>query len=135
MTMQDLDLWEETYPAVDVMQQLRQMHSWLDANQAKRKTSRGMKAFINRWLGKEQDKGRASAPQSNTAVDVQDEVTVIQREVALLESSINSENQRMLYLIDAKRPQHEVDPSKRKIAELSNKRRELLERVANLEAV
>lgn len=135
VTMQDLDLWEETYPAVDVMQQLRQMHSWLDANQAKRKTSRGMKAFINRWLGKEQDKGRASAPQSNTAVDVQDEVTVIQREVALLESSINSENQRMLYLIDAKRPQHEVDPSKRKIAELSNKRRELLERVANLEAV
>ena len=45
------------YPAVDVIQQLRNMRGWLDANPAKRKTKRGINAFIVRWLAKEQDKG------------------------------------------------------------------------------
>lgn len=52
--------WAGLYPAVDVMQQLRQMKGWLDANPAKRKTARGINAFIVRWLAKEQDRGRAS---------------------------------------------------------------------------
>ncbi len=50
--------WTSLYPAVDVMQQLRNMKGWLDSNPAKRKTRRGIKAFINRWLAQEQDKGR-----------------------------------------------------------------------------
>ena len=33
------------------------MRGWLDANPAKRKTKRGINAFIVRWLAKEQDKG------------------------------------------------------------------------------
>ncbi|MFG0473729.1 helix-turn-helix domain-containing protein [Vibrio sp. YQ_10] len=136
VTQLDIQEYTEAYPAVDIRLHLKRMILWCKNNPQKRKaTQKGARRFIQNWLAKEQDKGRSTAPQSNTTVDVQDEVTVIQREVALLESSINSENQRMLYLIDAKRPQHEVDPSKRKIAELSNKRRELLERVANLEAV
>lgn len=49
--------WAGLYPAVDVIQQLRQMKGWLDSNPKKRKTKRGIKAFCTRWLGKEQDKG------------------------------------------------------------------------------
>lgn len=137
VTQLDIQEYTEAYPAVDIRLHLKRMILWCKNNPQKRKaTQKGARRFIQNWLAKEQDKGRNLPPQqSDSSVDAQDEVTVIQREVALLESSINSENQRMLYLIDAKRPQHEVDPSKRKIAELSNKRRELLERVANLEAV
>ncbi|EKA7416330.1 helix-turn-helix domain-containing protein [Vibrio parahaemolyticus] len=137
VTQLDIQEYSEAYPAVDIRLHLKRMILWCKNNPQKRKaTQKGAKRFIQNWLAKEQDKGRYLPPQQgDTLVDTQDEVTVIQREVALLESSINSENQRMLYLIDAKRPQHEVDPSKRKIADLSAKRRELLERVANLEAV
>ena len=49
--------WAGLYPAVDVIQQLRQMRGWLDSNPQKRKTKRGIKAFCTRWLCKEQDKG------------------------------------------------------------------------------
>ena len=49
--------WAGLYPAVDVIQQLRGMLGWLDANPSKRKTSRGIRPFIVRWLAKEQDRG------------------------------------------------------------------------------
>lgn len=49
--------WAGLYPAVDVMQQLRNMRGWLDANPTKRKTKRGIKAFINSWLSREQNRG------------------------------------------------------------------------------
>lgn len=53
--------WAALYPAVDVMQQLRSMKGWLDANPTKRKTKRGVKTFINGWLSREQDKGGSHA--------------------------------------------------------------------------
>ena len=49
--------WAGLYPAVNVIQQLRQMRGWLDANPEKRKTKRGINAFVVRWLGKVQDRG------------------------------------------------------------------------------
>ena len=45
------------YPAVDVMQELRAMKGWCDANPKKRKTSGGIKRFINAWISKVQDRG------------------------------------------------------------------------------
>lgn len=57
VTREDYDKWVSLYPAVDVMQELRNMYGWLDSNPAKRKTRRGIKSFITRWLGREQDKG------------------------------------------------------------------------------
>lgn len=50
--------WSELYPAVDVMQELREMRAWIGANPTKRKTKSGVLRFINTWLAKEQDKGR-----------------------------------------------------------------------------
>ena len=59
--------WAGLYPAVDVIQQLRNMRGWLDANPAKRKTKRGINAFIVRWLAKEQDKGGTQLAQYSRA--------------------------------------------------------------------
>ncbi|MBY8088249.1 hypothetical protein KW496_21930 [Vibrio fluvialis] len=134
VTQSELFELRELYPAVDVAQQFRKMIGWCKANPTRQKTKQGVKRFINSWLSNEQDKGRPVQQQQNHVQRPQDEVSDLKREVALLESSINSENQRMLQLIDAKRPQHEVDPSKTRIAQLSAKRREILERIANLEA-
>lgn len=57
ITQQDINDWAEIYPNVNILQELRKMKGWLDANPAKRKTSRGIKRFINSWLSREQDKG------------------------------------------------------------------------------
>lgn len=59
------------YPAVDVPAELRKMRGWALANPQRRKTSRGIAAFIAAWLAREQDKGgrgveAASTPLRNT---------------------------------------------------------------------
>ena len=52
----DVEQWEKSYPAVDVMQALGAMRSWLDANPKNRKTKAGIKRFIVSWLSKNQDR-------------------------------------------------------------------------------
>ena len=56
ITEADVEGWKDLYPAVDVMQELRKMKGWADANPSKRKTKSGIKRFINAWLAKEQDR-------------------------------------------------------------------------------
>ena len=46
----------ELYPAVDVPQQFRAMRGWSLNNPSKRKTKRGVRAFINTWLNREQNR-------------------------------------------------------------------------------
>jgi hypothetical protein len=58
ITQSQLAEYARLYPAVDVVQQLRHMRGWCDANPAKRKTRRGVANFITRWLAREQDRGR-----------------------------------------------------------------------------
>ena len=55
VTEEDISEWKELYQAVDIMQELRKMKGWSDANPSKRKTRKGIKRFINSWLAKEQD--------------------------------------------------------------------------------
>ena len=67
VTKEQADEWGKLYPAVDVMQQLREMKAWLDSNPERKKTARGIKSFCTRWLGKEQDRGGNRGAQKNTA--------------------------------------------------------------------
>lgn len=60
VTQERVAEWGSLYPAVDVMQQLRAMKGWLNANPAKRKTRRGILRFVNGWLSREQDRGRGA---------------------------------------------------------------------------
>lgn len=48
---------QNLYRAVDIEAEIRKMIGWCDANPAKRKTKRGIKAFINSWLSRAQDSG------------------------------------------------------------------------------
>ena len=67
----DVDRWSELYPAVDIMQELRKMAGWIEANPKKRKTRAGIKKFINSWLSKVQDKGGnlVGMPRTTTLSD------------------------------------------------------------------
>lgn len=64
-----IEKWENLYPAVDVMQELRKMAGWLDANRTRRKTRRGIEKFINGWLAREQDKGGVQRGSAGTDVE------------------------------------------------------------------
>lgn len=68
VTQPMVDEWRTTFPAVDVVQQLREMRAWCFANPSKRKTPRGVSAFIVTWLGKEQDSGRGRRPDSSSTI-------------------------------------------------------------------
>ena len=81
VTQDDIDEWSNLYQAVDVIQELRKMKGWANANPKKRKTKQGIKRFINSWLAKEQDKyhgpdvdrrvgTRQSEPSGNVFMDM-----------------------------------------------------------------
>lgn len=63
--------WSQLYPNVDVLQQLRNMAGWCDANPSKRKTRNGIKRFITSWLAREQDKGRGPVAPAQQGKNVQ----------------------------------------------------------------
>ena len=64
ITQKQVDKWSELYPNVDVVQQLRKMCGWLDANPKNRKTKGGILKFANGWLAREQDKPRKVQQQT-----------------------------------------------------------------------
>lgn len=57
VTQAEIDKYASLYPAVNILQELRAMVGWLDANPKRRKTRVGIKRFINNWLSNEQDSG------------------------------------------------------------------------------
>ena len=57
----DASKWSTLYPAVNVLQELRKMTGWLDANPKRRKTKAGIRSFITGWLAREQDRGGAAS--------------------------------------------------------------------------
>lgn len=65
-TVEELAEYVRLYPGVDVRQQLAKMRGWCLGNETKRKTKRGVKAFVTTWLSKEQDRGKA--PPGKTSV-------------------------------------------------------------------
>ena len=100
ITQKQVDEWSGLYPAVDVMQELRKMVGWLDANTSNRKTRRGIKSFVNRWLSKEQDRGGSrqrqqayQPPAPSTRQPEQDEETrrFIEASKALTDAFVRGE--------------------------------------------
>lgn len=59
-----IDLWLQTYPAVNVVQELQKMRAWLDSNPTRRKTRQGINRFINSWLSREQDSDKGNIQNS-----------------------------------------------------------------------
>lgn len=52
---QDLEEWEDAYPAVNVTMQINQAHMWLKTNPAKRK--KNYARFLTGWLSRAQERG------------------------------------------------------------------------------
>lgn len=61
--------WSFAYPAVDVEAELARMRVWLAANPRKRKTKRGISAFVVSWLSRTQDRPRFDGPASAPRLD------------------------------------------------------------------
>lgn len=57
----DVAEWSEAYPAVDIIQSLRNIRQWCLSNPKRRKTRRGARKFVTGWLAREQDRGRPVA--------------------------------------------------------------------------
>ena len=71
VTQEDVDGWTALFPAVDVMQELRSMKAWCNANPKQRKTRAGAARFIGSWLTREQNRGgtRRSPPEGQGGGD------------------------------------------------------------------
>lgn len=68
LTASKLAEYRDTYPGVDVAAECRRAWQWCVDNPARRKTARGMPAFLSRWLAKAQDaSGRLPAPRNGQA--------------------------------------------------------------------
>jgi len=63
VTEKDVAEWQDTFPNVDVLQQLKAMKLWCRDNPKKRKTKNGIRRFITSWLDREQNRGGNHAPQ------------------------------------------------------------------------
>lgn len=68
----DVEKWSRLYPAVDVLQELRKMAGWLDANPTRRKTRTGVARFITGWLAREQDRGGVAAKSARNRASPSD---------------------------------------------------------------
>jgi hypothetical protein len=65
VTKEEVSEWVSLYPAIEVVQQLRNMRGWLLANPRKRKTKAGIDRFITNWLAGKQDQTGASIGGNN----------------------------------------------------------------------
>ena len=60
VTENDVVSYQQLYPGIDCMTELRKIVGWCDANQKNRKTRAGAKRFVNAWLSRAQDRAPAA---------------------------------------------------------------------------
>jgi hypothetical protein len=56
LTEAQIDEWRKLFPSLDVMGESSKALAWIQANQTKRKTARGMPAFLVGWFGRSQNR-------------------------------------------------------------------------------
>lgn len=70
ITENDVETFQQLYPGIDVMQEMRGMVGWCTANPSRRKTKNGAKRFINGWLARSQEKAGKPTAAKASRVDV-----------------------------------------------------------------
>ncbi len=58
ITQADADQWQDTFPAVDVLAELKRLRQWNLDNPKNRKTRAGFRSHVSKWLGREQDRAQ-----------------------------------------------------------------------------
>ncbi len=66
---EDIQIWEDAYPNVSVISELKKISAWLHSNPTKRKTANGMKRFINSWLSNQQNKPQPQGAKRESLKD------------------------------------------------------------------
>ena len=61
----DVVTYQQLYPGIDVMQELRNIQAWCLSNPKNRKTRSGAKRFLNSWLSRAQNSARPVHSSSN----------------------------------------------------------------------
>lgn len=60
ITENDVEKFQQLYPAIDVRQEIRNITGWCISNPKNRKTKAGAKRFLNGWLARSQNSARPS---------------------------------------------------------------------------
>lgn len=63
VTLSQVQRYQELYPGIDCIQELRKIVGWCESNPANRKTRKGAPRFVNAWLSRAQDRARPNAPR------------------------------------------------------------------------
>jgi len=66
LTVQQVNEWSELYDGIDIQSECKKALAWVNANKKRKKTARGMPAFLVGWLGRANDKGGRVAPEQTT---------------------------------------------------------------------
>jgi len=69
LTYAQVARWGESYPALDVLAECRKAHAWMEANPTRRKTAKGMTAFLNNWLNRATDRPSGATRTTTTYGD------------------------------------------------------------------
>ncbi|MCD8208278.1 MAG: phage replisome organizer N-terminal domain-containing protein [Bacteroidales bacterium] len=90
----DIDEFAELYPALDIMQTMRNIKGWCINNPKNRKTKKGVRRFVNAWMARDQDKAKKPQPTAkpnsfNNFSQRDQDYEAIQ--AALLKKSMNGE--------------------------------------------
>lgn len=59
-----LSKWRQAYPALDILAECRKALAWCEANPARRKTPKGMCAFLVNWLNRATNDGKSARASS-----------------------------------------------------------------------
>lgn len=68
LTQDSMDEFREWFPGVDVLAEFRKAQGWCVVNVPKRKTAKGMPAFLHSWLGRSVQSGGGSNGRSGGSV-------------------------------------------------------------------
>lgn len=60
VTENDVDQWQEAFPGIDVLSELRKCQQWNVSYPKRRKTKAGIRGHISAWLGRAQDSAKPS---------------------------------------------------------------------------
>ena len=65
----DVDRWVQAFPGVSVKQELKKFKAWCEDNPAKKKTAKGIKSAVFRWLDKAQNNGGGYGRQDQKCIE------------------------------------------------------------------
>jgi hypothetical protein len=79
VTWEYVEQLQESFPGVDIMQQLREYRQWAYDKPKKRKTRGGIRRSISSWMGKEQDKGGIPPPPPPSNLHIGDRPPLVKK--------------------------------------------------------